>query len=563
MDTPEPIIYIKPDHQELLVEECVRNAESIREISQIYLSKSGLDVEIERMTQFVILAVLCIVFGLLTGTMFTSFSSPGAGKVREYIESWTGNFPGQGTVYLRLPDLQKNCWDLLEKVAAKIQDAFYVAVGNHARAIFTSLVQNSRTKATPPLECFIGIASPSQLFPSLAVAVRGRLLPFFHAWLLGLAGRVTSTAELIGRLKTVVIEGNWVAFKQAGEAGFFHHPPGKNAFYTAFQLIEARLAPLDDFLNRSLANLGAIDLTAVTVDTSHLPADKRDQTATPGTSSRGPFHGHKTSTGGCATGIPVSNVPGLGRQADSTLFKGTYQPMVDLAKAAGQDMWVSTNDAAYSSAGIVNTVEGAGTVCLTDINPKNSPRLADLKSMAGALADLSKKAIEEGLSKEERKAWLGDAQAISRAQGKPVPLAEKKKILPRILRKYAERARMNGLTQGERRTEKRLRREVGAARRELQYHGTSQEKKVGLPPVVQGTIEWFLCYHIRGQNEGIFSLLKKRGATIGDGQRTPWVVGQRPVHGRVQARYTGIKVTALVMVKVTGTKKHFMRVPHN
>jgi len=41
------------------------------------------------------------------------------------------------------------------------------------------------------------------------------------------------------------------------------------------------------------------------------------------------------------------------------------------------------------------------------------------------------------------------------------------------------------------------------------------------------------------------------------------VVGQRPVHGRVQARYTGIKVTALVMVKVTGTKKHFMRVPHN
>ncbi len=128
-----------------------------------------------------------------------------------------------------------------------------------------------------------------------------------------------------------------------------------------------------------------------------------------------------------------------------------------------------------------------------------------------------------------------------------MPLVEKK-CLPGILRKYAERARKNGLTPGERRTEKRLRREVGAARRELQHYGTSQEKKVGLPPIVQGTIEWFLCYHIRGQNEGFFSLLKKRGAAIGDGQRKPWEVGHGLVQGRVEARYTGINVTTLVMV---------------
>ncbi len=96
---------------------------------------------------------------------------------------------------------------MLENVAVKIQDFFYVAVGNYAQVVFTSLDQNSLTKATLPLEWFIYIAPSSLLFPPLAVTVRDRLRPIFHTWLLGLGGREINTAKLIGRSKTVVIDG--------------------------------------------------------------------------------------------------------------------------------------------------------------------------------------------------------------------------------------------------------------------------------------------------------------------------------------------------------------------
>ncbi|OLS14513.1 MAG: hypothetical protein RBG13Loki_1855 [Promethearchaeota archaeon CR_4] len=102
-----------------------------------------------------------------------------------------------------------------------------------------------------------------------------------------------------------------------------------------------------------------------------------------------------------------------------------------------------------------------------------------------------------------------------------------------------------------------------AARREILNHGTFEEKRVGLQIIALGTIEWFIVYFLRGQNEGINGLLKKRGALIGDGQHTSWVVGQEVIKGRARGDLAGICVVSLVKVKVTRLNTHPMRAIHN
>ncbi len=102
-----------------------------------------------------------------------------------------------------------------------------------------------------------------------------------------------------------------------------------------------------------------------------------------------------------------------------------------------------------------------------------------------------------------------------------------------------------------------------AARREILDHGTPEEKRVGLQTIAHGTIEWFIVYFLRGQNEGLNGLLKKRGALIGDGQHTSWMVGQKIIEGRARGDLAGICVVSLIKVKATTTKGHPMRAIHH
>ena len=131
-----------------------------------------------------------------------------------------------------------------------------------------------------------------------------------------------------------------------------------------------------------------------------------------------------------------------------------------------------------------------------------------------------------------------------------------------ILRKYAARARRK-LTGKERQEGRRLRQKVVKVRGEIRARGTPNEKRLGLPPVIHGTIEWLLVYAIRGQNEGINGILKKRGSLIGDGQHTSWIVGDAVVEGRVRANCVGICAVALVNFVVTGCEAGYMRAIHN
>lgn len=554
--------HIKRTHLERLAQFLDGYSERIDAISRNYLRKKRSKMSAPRVSQFVTLEALRIAFGLDRGTAFRVFSSPQAGLVRDHIARLTGRFPGLSSAHRRIQQVAKEEGETIVALAGNIQDEFALAVGNGARTAYSDVLA-SGTRATAPADCFIGIVPPSKAFPGLNPAARGRLLPFLNAWTYMHATRVSGVMELLGELKRPEIAGQEVSFPLAGELGFIAAPPGKNAMYHAFQQIEANLAPLDAIASEQLAGLGAIDLTAASVDTTNVPVDKRDKTGSVGTGSRGTFFGHKAFMGTSATCLPASCVLGSGRQADSSLFEDTFGPMVDLAQATKQDMWVTAVDAGYAHLAVLTRIEEAGAIPLADINPKNSPLLGKLKAKANELVDLSRKAFKKGLTLAERKAWQAEVRAISQKRGAPVPLVEKRPLLTGILRKLAKRARNRGLTYNERRTEKRLRKEMECIRREIRNGGTASERALGLPPVMHGSVEWLLGYAVRGQNEGLNGILKKRGPVIGDGQHTTWVVGGLVVGGRVRGSLAGFKLAALVLVRATGATKHFMRAVHN
>lgn len=80
---------------------------------------------------------------------------------------------------------------------------------------------------------------------------------------------------------------------------------------------------------------------------------------------------------------------------------------------------------------------------------------------------------------------------------------------------------------------------------------------------MQGTIEWYLVYHIRGQNEGINGIIKKRGDLIGDGQSTSWKISTKHLRNRVKSDLLMIKTSALVYKMITGQTIYSMRFVHN
>ncbi|TXT54168.1 MAG: hypothetical protein BAJALOKI1v1_2210001 [Promethearchaeota archaeon] len=128
---------------------------------------------------------------------------------------------------------------------------------------------------------------------------------------------------------------------------------------------------------------------------------------------------------------------------------------------------------------------------------------------------------------------------------------------------FCRKVLKTGLTPAEFQAAEQLRQELLTFRRKIRSKGTPYEKKVGLAALVYGTIEWFLLYSIRGQNEGINGILKKRGALIGDGQHTSWVIGQDTLSHRQSMECVSIKFVACVKLAVTGETDHFLRFIHN
>ena len=228
----------------------------------------------------------------------------------------------------------------------------------------------------------------------------------------------------------------------------------------------------------------------------------------------------------------------------------------------GQDIWSVVMDAAYSTVSVLSHVESLNAVPIVDINPKNSALLKEFKKKGTELLEFARKGLKSA-SKKVKRQWIKVVRTISKKRSAPVPLKQKESILRALLTLIGRNILRKGLSAAELQASEQLRAELLSLRRKIRSSGTPYEKKVGLGALLYGSIEWLLVYSIRGQNEGINGILKKRGDLIGDGQHTSWLVGQGSLSARQAMDLTSIKYVVCIKFLVTGQTEHFLRFIHN
>ena len=562
MPAPEKTVYIPPDHVQQLLNcldkvknDCISCAQKVLDITKDQVS-------VTRMTQFVVLVLLQLVFGLSPNGLHVILDAPSFSRVREWIAALDGMFPGGSTGYNYFTNILKHVGDEIKRIACDMQDVFQQDMGKMALDNFASILDDRRVQMTPGPDCFIGIMPPSEILGAFPALERGVLLPFLNAWIFMHGRKITSTNEFIGLLKTPTIDHNMLYFSLASTLGFYRGPPGKNEVYLRFHQIDQILSNMNKDLSIELVKAGIMDVTVVTIDTTNIPVDEKDKTGSIGTGSRGTFYGHKAATSTDANCIPIVGTMHDGRKGDVPTFDGVFDPVKEITTETGQDRWATCVDAGFSATDVVDKIERSNSVAFVNVNPKNSARLKALVTSAEALDELSTKAFNS-LTMDERQSWRAEVQAISMVRAGPVPLEEKKQIMKKSLRKLASRGLRRGLTDEEKHEERRCREDVTRARREIRLHGTDDEKKIGLTTIPLGTTEWKLVYATRGQNEGINSIVKKRGDIIGDGQHSSWLHGAKVIGPRYNAVIAGIKIVALVGHKITGKFKHCLEWIYN
>ena len=554
--------YINEKYQKIIIDGLIKFYNQGLEISNKFLKKTAIKIAPNRMLQFVFMVVFQLAFGLTKAGTFSLLTSRRAEKVRTYISHLDVAFPGGSTTSKRMRQLFEACKRELMELAGHFQDYFYMTVGKWATSTFAKKYHSTHHSMTPPPECFIGLIAPSKLFPHLDVIERGVILPFFNALIYQHARRISSTAELIGALKTPSFDGGIMIFLLAEKLGFFGGTPGKNAFYSYFRALEQMAEKYNTLLNEKLAELELFDLSVVSVDTTNVPVDKRDKTGSLGTGSRGTFFGHKSSIVCDARCIPINSILDTGRSSDKNLFSDTISPVKDIATHSGQETWCVVSDAAYSEVSVISQVESMNIVPIIDINPKNSALLKELKEKGSDLLEFVRKAFKSA-SRELKLKLRAALRLISKKRGSKIPLEEKKSILRAMTQIVGKQILSHGLLPKELQIVEQFRREILALRRKIRRSGTPYETKVGLTALIYGTIEWLLLYSIRGQNEGINGLFKKRGDLIGDGQHTSWLIGQSSLSNRQMMDNVGIKYIACVKFISTGQTDHFLRIIHN
>ncbi len=555
--------YLKHDYQEIIIEGLDKYSNSITAIHQKYVRFGPLKISEQRAHQFIIMILVQFLFGLFRGKLISILSSKDAQILKQYIFDFNQSFPCRSSANIYMKQIYEICKEEFNPLITNIQDYFYVTIGENARKQYAELFRSTRKKVTPPLEILMGLVAPSQIFPNIDVHARGALIPFFNARLYQKAKYFSSISEFIGAIKEPDLDDRKFIFRLAGKLGFIAGPPGKHKFYAHFAYIENHIHKYEKLIDDKLSADNIHDFTVVSVDCCNIPVDKRDLTGSKGTGSQGTFFGQKASIGVGSYCLPFNSITASGRTSDSALFDATFSPIETLAQSTNRDIWVGTADAAYFSFSIIDRIELADAIPFVDINPRNSQLLQELKKKAAELAHISKKALKSGLTIIERKQWVVEASSLSFQRGCSLSLVTKKKYPQQYLRKYAARARYHGLTPAERLREKQLRRQVMKLRAKIRKHGTPLEQKLGLSFIAHGTIEWFLVYGIRGQNEGINGIIKKRDNLIGDGQHTTWIIGNSTIKNRIHSNIVYIKSISLVYFIITGRHRHCMRRIYN
>ncbi len=555
--------YFDNEYQSIIIQGFEVFREPIYTIYQNYCLVEGLDRESKRIYQLIHLLIVQFLFNLDHGQILSMCFLNNMEIIKEKILQLNPSIPSRSWAYLHLSKILECNRSIFNSLMENFIDYFYTNISKNALEKYMFHNINSKKRITPPFELFIGNIPPSTLFPTVDVFTRAELMPYFNARIFLFIKHLSSINEFVGEIKKAEYENEKYIFKFAGKLGFITGAPGKNAFYNYFTRIETLIGDMENNLDYILAINKIHDLTVVSVDGTHIPADKRDKTASNGVGSRGSFYGQKCSIGAGTYCLPIRAITESGNTADAALFNITMNPIQDLANISGQDIWVQTADAGYTSTYIIEDIIANDSVPFIDINPRNSKLLKKLKEKAGKLAKLSKLAIKNGLNMSERKKWTDEVQSYSESMEKPILYKEKSKILRKILHKYEIKAKSRGLTKKEQQLEKRLRKEVMNARKEIRMHGTECDRIIGLSIIPQGTVSWFLVYHIRGQNEGINGIKKKRGNLIGDGQSTSWTIGLFKIGNRIQTNMVLIKASVYVNFMITGKKHHLMRRIYN
>lgn len=546
-----------------LVDEFIQYDQHVQQIAQKYISDESRNMNINYVIQWVYLIILLNIFGIDLGTIYSILTSDRAQILNKYFLDRFKYFTSRSWAYKHASDLFSIHKFDIEAISESIQDSIYLKIGNSFRKQANAVYNEGKQKITPPIEAFLGLVSPSSIFPDLSVFERGKRLPYFNARIYMHINHISSISELVGCIKEIEICESSYSYRIAGRLGFIHRPPGKGMFYQNFPLIEDKLQFYEEIIDEMLSIEEIHDFHVISVDCCNVPVDKRDKSASNGVGSRGSFFGQKASIGAGTYCLPVNSVTKSGNSADISLYRETMQPILDLAKKVKQEIWIQTADAAYTSTYLIDDIIASGSVPFIDINPRASKLLKTLKQAAANLEDLSKKAIKNGLAPDERKGYLSDLRLYEMKHPRPISYNEKIKVLKRLLKNWADYARYHGLKPAEQLQEWKFRKKIQICRQIIRTSGTWAENKIAQSIVMQGTIEWFLVYHIRGQNEGINGILKKRGNMIGDGQHTTWGRGLKSVRIRIESEIVMYKTSSLVYKLITGRIRHSMRRIYN
>ncbi len=396
------------NYQYYIIDFLNRNEQSINGVTEIYASKSIVKSSFEYSKQLVIIVLIQSLFNFVPCQTYTFFNNGYAPQLKKYIEKISGNFPGRTPISKKTPILFKIAHNQIETLLSALIDDFYQTIGDSARDLFKKTLKTESRRMEPPNEVFIGFNPPSELLSSLNPLDRAKLMPYFNAMQYQSKEKITSIQNLLGSLKKTEIVDNKLVYTLAGTLGFVMGVPEEAKFYTAFRKLEEIFGIPDAYLDYELIHAELVDLKVQSIDGSNVPVDKRDKTATNGTGSRGAFFGQKTSICADANCIPLFSQTSTGRTSDITLFYPTFDYVYSMMQGTDQEMWVMNLDAGYSSTYVIEYLEARNIVPFVDLNSRQSKRLKQLKLGAYALQELSKKAIQKGLSKKERKEYLID-----------------------------------------------------------------------------------------------------------------------------------------------------------
>ncbi len=414
------------NYQEIIVEGFNRFEHSIEEIFQSYCSAKAIERNYGPIRQLVHIAIVQHLFALNRGQILTLFLSDYAPTLKKYLLNFNSTLFCRSWSSPRLRDIVEFSSINFNSLLEKFVDFFYTTIGERARKNFQDALKQSKAKLVPPLEIFMGVLPPSQIFPFTSIQKRAEIMPYFNAWNYMHIKHISGITELVGEIKTVKeIEGHYV-FELAGILGFMTGAPAKGKFFTYFEWIEAHIDILDYNLDLKLISEEIHELTVVSVDGTNIPQDKRDKSASNGHGSRGKFFGQKSSIGCGGNCIPIIGVTKSGNTADAALFNDTIVPIHNLALLTGQDIWAITADAGYTSTYIIEDIIAWDVLSFVDINTRKSKPLKELKEAGVLLQKYSKKAIKRGLTLEERKAWIKEVKQYSKNAGKFVSYSEKK-----------------------------------------------------------------------------------------------------------------------------------------